>query len=293
MVTAADGDPDNAPGEVAYDDVKMAVCSLRSSTFENGETIVREGTTDNRFYYLMDGEVEVSCRSIEQDKKLTQPIVLRRLKSGSVFGEAELLKPGGNVHPRFSSYKCVAPSCKVLTLLQDDLAAITGVFSEINSKIQGRVSEHAHEQLIKSIQHAKGHVRRVHYEKGDKIVVEGENSDLFYIIVDGKVQVTQQGSVLETLSTGEYFPLGVSGRLQKQNIVQVRNFLPLPYTNFYQISVLQQSLAWSQQSWWKLVVMHFAVSSAVIGSCRHFSTSKYNCVLRSVWSKAVLYKCSH
>lgn len=221
MITAADGDPDHSPSKVEYDDVKMAFCSLRSSNFENGEVIIREGATDDVFYFLMDGDVEVTCSNVVKDKSNSffnsvgdKRVVLRRISKGSYFGELELLQPEGKIHPRVASYRCVSPVCKVLTLLPEDFETLTDVYESFEDKTQHRVTEQAQDQLIKCIENAKGHIKRLELNSGDVLFREGEATDLFYIIVSGQVKVSRQGKCLETLQAGDYFPLGVSRPLQ-------------------------------------------------------------------------------
>ena len=87
------------------------------------------------------------------------------------------------------------------------------MYESIQDKFHGRISQHAQTQLIKSVEHsmgAKSIVRRS-FNVGDNICTENQLRDSFYIIVQGQVCVSQDQVPLETLSRGDYFPLGVSG----------------------------------------------------------------------------------
>ncbi|KAJ0389247.1 hypothetical protein P43SY_010632 [Pythium insidiosum] len=130
MLVGATGDPEKKPSTITaigYEDVKLAISSLRSASYNPGEVIIREGHTGNHVYLLLDGEVEVSCKNpikpngstpespapehppseattssseaeARSDAVPTQTqapvesedVALKRLQKGSFFGEMEL-----------------------------------------------------------------------------------------------------------------------------------------------------------------------------------------------------------
>ncbi|GLD95365.1 hypothetical protein PINS_up004009 [Pythium insidiosum] len=289
MLVGATGDPEKKPSTITaigYEDVKLAISSLRSASYNPGEVIIREGHTGNHVYLLLDGEVEVSCKNPikpscpKQESPATEPttveslsteslpaegpapdaassetssadainepaqaedrdrispapqatattttsivaeeeeVTLKRLHRGSFFGEMELLKPDGQLHPRIATYKCASSEnsspCKVLQLVADDFLNVSGIYSSINEKVESSARSHTQEQLIKCVEATKGSVQRHELQPGDFVYHEGEECDSFFIILEGEVQVLRQREqvVVEDLHAGDYFPLGVSG----------------------------------------------------------------------------------
>lgn len=148
MLVAADGDPDVSSGNIQYDDVKLAISSLRSVQYERGEVIIEEGSTTHasEFYFLLNGKVEMSCVNPLESKTSSNFITLQHFEPGDCFGEVESLvdssssssssraqvrakaqtirrepRKGRAVHPRIASYKCMTDVCHVLCLHPQDL----------------------------------------------------------------------------------------------------------------------------------------------------------------------------
>ncbi|TMW62889.1 hypothetical protein Poli38472_005507 [Pythium oligandrum] len=246
MLIGATGDPEQKASSIkaiGYDDVKLAISTLRSASFNPGDVIIREGQTGNHVYLLLDGEVDVSCKnpitpsspkstknparegfggllnrtraSTAKEQKKEQDVSLQRLQKGSFFGAIELLRPEGELHPRIATYTCAPDSsCKVLQLVADDFLNVSGLYSSLNQKVKANARIHTQEQLIKCVEAMKGSVKKHTYQPGEFVYHEGESCDSFFIIMEGEVQVLQQREqvVVEELRTGDYFPLGVSGQ---------------------------------------------------------------------------------
>jgi serine/threonine protein kinase/CRP-like cAMP-binding protein len=273
MLVGATGDPeqtDDAIHSIAYDDVKLAISTLRSASYDPGEVIIHQGQTGHHVFLLLDGEVEVSCKN--PIKRPTEPlaprkptgggligllapkqlvktptspaskkktattatpttpgatptpdeeVTLKRLKKGSFFGEVELLRPDGRLHPRIATYKCAATKangepglpCKVLQLVADDFLNVSDVYATINEKVESSARHHTQDQLIKCVEATKGSMKKRTLAPGEFVYHEGEECDSFFIIVSGEVEVLRQHDqiVVEQLKQGDYFPLGVSG----------------------------------------------------------------------------------
>ncbi|KAF0688336.1 Aste57867_20048 [Aphanomyces stellatus] len=218
MIASATGDPD-APSKkkLNYEDIKLAICSLRSALYTDGDVISEEGTVDPHFYVLMEGRVDVVCQNAITDAtnnvNATRPaeIWLRELHAGDYFGVMELLAPDGLIHPRISSYQCVTPTCKVLKLLVDDFSTVSAIYKSMDDRFQDHAQRHAHTQIIKCIEEAHGQVDRQTFAPGDFIYRQGDSWDSYYILTAGSVDVLIDGVVVETLGAGDYFPLGVAG----------------------------------------------------------------------------------
>uniref|UniRef100_K3WUH3 Uncharacterized protein n=1 Tax=Globisporangium ultimum (strain ATCC 200006 / CBS 805.95 / DAOM BR144) TaxID=431595 RepID=K3WUH3_GLOUD len=263
MLVGSTGDPEHnasAADAVAYEDVKMAISTLRSVSYKPGEAIIREGHVGGHYVYLLlDGEVEVSCKNpikevkeqldsqifvplnAESDALKTknkrsgaqgddEEIVLRRLPKGSFFGEIELVRPDGQLHPRVATFRCAAPSsgkgssedssCKVLQLVADDYLNASGTYSTINERLGKCARRHTQQQLIKCVEAAKGSIKKRTFQPGEFVYHEGEQCDSFFIMLEGEVEVLKQQEqvVVEELHEGDYFPLGVSGQTVQNKI---------------------------------------------------------------------------
>lgn len=272
MLVGSTGDPEHhasSADAIAYEDVKIAISTLRSASYNPGETIIREGYAGGHYVYLLlDGEVEVSCKnpikkevseqldnqifvpaSVQVDtKKKKSPvgniekpcggdsdegddIVLRRLPKGSFFGEIELVRPDGQLHPRVATFRC-APSdssktppsessqCKVLQLVADDFLNVSGTYSSISERLGRCARRHTQQQLIKCVEAAKGSIKKRTFAPGEFVYREGEQCDSFFIMLEGDVEVLKQHEqvVVEELHAGDYFPLGVSGQTNPNKI---------------------------------------------------------------------------
>lgn len=280
MLVGSTGDPEHhasSADAIAYEDVKIAISTLRSASYNPGETIIREGYAGGHYVYLLlDGEVEVSCKNpikneqldsqifvpasvrvdTNQKKKKKKPlvetttgkrtggaagddegedIVLRRLPKGSFFGEIELVRPDGQLHPRVATFRC-APSdstkkempptssenaqCKVLQLVADDFLNVSGTYSSISERLGRCARRHTQQQLIKCVEAAKGSIKKRTFAPGEFVYREGEHCDSFFIMLEGEVEVLKQHEqvVVEELHAGDYFPLGVSGQTNQNKI---------------------------------------------------------------------------
>lgn len=262
MLVGSTGDPEHnasSADAVAYEDVKMAISTLRSASYSPGEAIIREGHVGGHYVYLLlDGEVEVSCKNpikevneqldsqifvpmssdagalaAQQSGKLHEgeDIVLRRLPKGSFFGEIELVRPDGQLHPRVATFRCAPPasgshedpsssSCKVLQLVADDFLNVSGTYSSINERLGRCARRHTQQQLIKCVEAAKGSIKKRTFQPGEFVYHEGEQCDSFFIMLEGEVEVLKQQEqvVVEELHAGDYFPLGVSGQTVQNKI---------------------------------------------------------------------------
>lgn len=283
MLVGSTGDPEHDAADadaIAYEDVKIAISTLRSASYEPGETIIREGYSGGHYVYLLlDGEVEVSCKNpikemakqlenqifvpvgagtggpgsskkaplpqAQSEREDEDEIVLRRLPKGSFFGEIELVRPDGQLHPRVATFRCAPSSptasstsstnslgsvksetaqCKVLQLVADDFLNVSGTYASINERMGRCARRHTQQQLIKCVEAAKGSIKKRTLQPGEFVYREGEQCDSFFIMLEGEVEVLKQNGtvVVEELHAGDYFPLGVSGQT-KQNKISMRH----------------------------------------------------------------------
>ncbi|EQC40625.1 CAMK protein kinase [Saprolegnia diclina VS20] len=207
MLAAATGDPEiPAPKQLTYDDIKLAICSLRSGVYDYGAVISAEGDEDHHFYVLMEGTVHARCANPMAPDSVLQ---LRTLEAGEYFGVMELLAPEA-IHPRVATYACASPTCKVLKLLREDLANVSNMYKTLEASLTDRAMGQAHAHLLQSIEDAHGSITHTAFRNGDHVYRQGDVCDSYYIIADGAVDVIMDNVVVEHMTTGDCFPLGVA-----------------------------------------------------------------------------------
>ncbi|OQR82636.1 calcium/calmodulin-dependent protein kinase type IV [Achlya hypogyna] len=222
MLAAATGDPEvPVPQQLTYNDVKLAICSLRSGVYSQEDVISAEGDIDHYFYVLMEGAVNVTCAN-PMHATATAPLLLRTLDAGEYFGVMELLAPDGTIHPRVSSFTCASETCKVLKLLREDLANVSDVYETMEASLQDRASRQAHAHMLQAIEDAHGKIHHAALKEGDYVYRQGDDCDSYFMIADGTVDVIMDGVVVESLTAGDYFPLGVTADASTTRLASAR-----------------------------------------------------------------------
>ena len=83
-------------GGVTPEEIDLIRPLLGSASFAAGDTVQREGEPNDRIYFIMEGEVEVSKRGVS----------LVRLSEGDTFGEMEFL----DVMPSAATVRALVPT---------------------------------------------------------------------------------------------------------------------------------------------------------------------------------------
>jgi CRP-like cAMP-binding protein len=176
-----------------------------------GHRVIEEGVEGAEAYIVARGELEVSRRAPEEDDR--PPIVLARLTSGALFGEMALLSRA----PRAASVVATRPS--ILLLAKRDALEVV---AEKRPEVAVELASHCRRRMVANLartspvlisvppQERVMLVERFEtrlFEKGEKLVREGDESRGLHLVASGEVAVVAheggEPTVLATLKAGD------------------------------------------------------------------------------------------
>jgi cAMP-dependent protein kinase regulator len=178
------------------------------TTVPQGTVVIEEGTVGAEAYIVARGELEVR-RSVEG----ADPMVLARLTGGALFGEMALLSRA----PRAASVVACRPSI-LLKGSKDALDAVAEHEPEVGIELAAHCRRRMVQNLVRTSpilsavppEERPALVERFQtrvYEKGDKLVSEGENPAGLHLIASGEVTIikTEAGEpfVIAKLGPGD------------------------------------------------------------------------------------------
>jgi len=177
-----------------------------------GSEIVKEGSIGNSFYFVKEGELEVTKKGRSgQDEKVSV------INSGQGFGEMALL----TCSVRSSSVRAVS-SVALFKLPKSDFEDIVLQESTFKSALLDKVEGYNQYNKIKALQPFEllpsekmaalmEKLTEKQYSPGENIIVQGEKGDSYYIIKSGQVAVLKKKkgedvqTQVATLDSGEAF----------------------------------------------------------------------------------------
>eukprot|EP00049_Salpingoeca_infusionum_P026666 m.27147 g.27147 ORF g.27147 m.27147 type:complete len:766 (+) comp8899_c0_seq2:213-2510(+) len=185
---------------------KQAVAdSMKSMVYESGAHVIREGDNGDQLFVIAAGVVVVSNAAGDAHGEL---------RAGHVFGELALL------------YNCkrtatITAKTKVVVVAIDRMTFKQVVKSAMISEQDRLLTLFGQMPLLEGLageylQELVQYARETGYEPGDVIVKEGQDGDLFYLITQGEVVVSQDNVVLRHLHEGSHF--GEGALLEAYNI---------------------------------------------------------------------------
>ena len=180
-------------------------------TVPAGHCVIEEGEEGSEAYIVARGELEVLRRSGDDESK--PPIMLARLVSGALFGEMALLSRA----PRAASVVATRPSI-LLVAKREALEAV----AEGRPEVAVELAAHCRRRMVANLgrtspvlvavppQERTMLVERFEtriYEKGEKLVTQGQEAAGLHLVASGQVAVVTHESnetvVLASLSPGE------------------------------------------------------------------------------------------
>ena len=185
---------------------------IRTVNFPAGEYVVREGTPGESFYFVGEGELEVTKRgSSGHEARISV------LKSGQGFGEMALLTTSA----RSCSVRAIS-NLVLYELAKADFETIILEAASFRDQLKKTVSAYAEFNRIKTLQPFEllplekmcavlEKMDEKTYQPGDDIIVQGEKGDNYYIIKSGRVAVLKkkkgesQSAKIAELGEGEAF----------------------------------------------------------------------------------------
>ena len=194
--------------------VRAALERAEMRTFPPGGVILREGDPADAYYVLQSGSVGV-----------TQGPANRRvaeLSQGDGFGELGLLRNA----PRAATVTAGPEGASALLLNREAflemVAASDLVATDIRALMHRRIAENRLRQIAPGLTAGLAKALLPDFETvtcvpGERIIVEGDRADHFFVLVEGRVTVSRRGpdgreEPLAVLGQGEYF--GETGLLR-------------------------------------------------------------------------------
>jgi CRP-like cAMP-binding protein len=192
------------------DALRELVAAFQMITVPAGHVVVAEGDEGAEAFIVARGELEVQRQPVDEARP---PVVLARLSSGALFGEMALLSRA----PRAASVVATRPSI-LLMATRDALEQVAARRPEVGIELAAHCRRRMVANLAKTspvlVAVPAGEramlVERFEtriFEKGDKIVSEGDDAQGLHLIASGAVEVVAhdggESVVLATLAPGE------------------------------------------------------------------------------------------
>ena len=191
--------------------LRELVAAFEMITVPAGQVVIEEGTQGSEAYIVARGELEVTRRATDEDGR--PPVVLARLVSGALFGEMALLSRA----PRAASVVATRPTI-LLMATREALEVAAGKRPEVGIEL----AAHCRRRMVANLARTSPVLVSVPsderltlverfqtriYEKGDKLVSEGEEAQGLHLVASGGVAVVAheagEPTVLATLVPGE------------------------------------------------------------------------------------------
>jgi CRP-like cAMP-binding protein len=197
--------------------------ALDSSTYEDGEFIVRQGGAGTDFFIIEEGTVKCT-----QTKASGREVELINLKAGDYFGEMALLLN------ELRAANCIAVGpVKCLSLDREKFDMLLGSAQDILSR-RMRIRVLQCVPLLSKLPEAKlvklcGVMRAQTFQDGTYIIKQGDEGSRFYIINEGEVKCTRNKGTngeedeLIRLNTQEFFGERalITNETRKANVIAV------------------------------------------------------------------------
>ncbi len=211
---ADDGQPVGAPlplfSALGKEALRELVGAFEMVTVPAGHVVIEEGQQGAEAFIAARGELEVSRRGDEDGQA---PVTLARLVSGALFGEMALLSRA----PRAASVVATRPTI-LLVATRDALEAVASKRPEVGIEL----AAHCRRRMVANLARTSPVLVSVPaderqtlverfetriFEKGDKLVEQGEDAQGLHLVASGGVSIVAReggdSTVLATLSPGE------------------------------------------------------------------------------------------
>ncbi len=173
---------------MSEEEISMLLARLKLERHHAGKRIIRQGDKGDRFYIVRQGHVEVTQRDAAGVTR-----VVNQLDRGDYFGEVALLRDA----PRNATCRATVPT-ETLTLSRADFDRLVRHRFAMHGKLNRSL---ARAELLRrlplfseldglQIQQVAARLQEEHMEEGTVFIRQGEIGDTFYLIENGRVQVS-------------------------------------------------------------------------------------------------------
>jgi len=172
-------------------DLEVVIDAIESCKVNKGETIIKEGEPGQCLYIVESGEL--SCHKVLNGKNTH----LKNYGPGEVFGELALLYNA----PRAATIKALSDSeCWVL-----DRLTFNHIVKDAAQKKRKRYETFLQTvPILSSMDHYERSkmadaIKETKFKEGDVIIKQGDQGDVFYILVDGTAKATLNANPAQTV----------------------------------------------------------------------------------------------
>jgi ABC-type lipoprotein export system ATPase subunit/CRP-like cAMP-binding protein len=200
---------------------------VKPQIFQPDSAIIRQGERGDQFYILLNGNADVYINMPGGSE-----LLVNQLKPGQYFGEMALLNDGVRAATVKASsdgpVSVVALDEKAFNSLVNDSRSLReelkGLIEKRNTYNHLHVVSALNEKTLGSI---LKETKPVIYEAGRDIIKQGDVGDLFYLLLDGNVDIFvkdeyRQERLVNQLSSGSYFgEMALMGNKRRTATVRV------------------------------------------------------------------------
>jgi cAMP-dependent protein kinase regulator len=186
------------------------IMAFQMQTVPAEHAVITQGEEGAEAYIVARGDLEVRRRALDDG---APPVVLAKLQSGALFGEMALLSRA----PRAASVVTTRPSV-LLVASRESLEAI----AESRPEVGVELAAHCRRRMVANLAQTSPVLVSVPpgdraklverfqtrlFEKGDRLVCEGDEAQGLHLIASGEVSVVardaEESTVLATLPAGQ------------------------------------------------------------------------------------------
>lgn len=189
--------------ELDEDKINTLSSFFKLEKYKKEKLIIRKGEIGDKFYIIKSGGAEVYDITESGDEKM-----LARLASGDFFGEIALLEDV----PR-TAFVRIIENTELLSLDKNTFSTqIAPFFKDMGKREEGSENQELVHKVpifaeipMGTLAEIAKKMQEKSFKAGEVIIKEGESGDVFYIIKEGKVEISKKGKPVAFLSKGEYF----------------------------------------------------------------------------------------
>ena len=179
---------------------------LTVQRFEQGEPIVREGEEGDACYLVRAGEAGVVSSDL-----VGHEVTLATLGPGTLFGEMALVGQGR----RSATVRALGP-VEAYVLHRADFTYLETTCPAFADHVRHHVDLLGVDGFLRkaspfaqlaadTLRRLAGQLQTLWVAKGETIIREGDEGDLFYLVRDGRVEVSRGGRRVQVLRAGDCF----------------------------------------------------------------------------------------
>jgi CRP-like cAMP-binding protein len=167
---------------------------------ENGTQLCQQGKNDRSLFVILDGQA-----SIYRNINNTQRMLLVRVEKGAIIGETAFFlgekRSADVIMSKAGKIIKINFDPKLNEIIKTDIAqALKDRFWFMHALIKSPLFKNLPETSFDALLHTG---KTVSLREGEVLFHEGDNSDCFYIIIQGSILISQRGHNINVLTPGD------------------------------------------------------------------------------------------